>query len=124
MATKTTKTFTITTDEGTMRSIERFFALLHFNSRFGHSGIFGMSLDGDGDQSVTISPIDRTLAPAVGLIGGVGYDLEMICDHGYSGRFFDRERESRWVVQRSASLYRDGDLVKTYPQKERVKQDE
>ncbi len=54
-----TKTFTITTSPKLMKRIERFLALLHFNSSFGHSATFAMSLDGDGCEKVKVSDLEK-----------------------------------------------------------------
>ena len=108
------KTFTITTSPRIMRRIERFLALLHYNTRFGHSGIFGMSLDGDGPEQVTVSP-KPAYAHEVDAIGGVGYEVEVAYDGSYSGVFQDHDKDSRYVVRKSASLYVDGKSVKTIP---------
>ncbi len=94
-----TKTFTITTSPRIMGRIERFFALLHFNGRFGHSGTFGMGLDGDGADHVTVNPMDKKLSPEVNLLGGVGYDVEIARDDSYSGRFTDRNKPPRYEVK-------------------------
>lgn len=110
-----TKTFTITTSPTVMRRIERFFALLHFNSNFGHSGIFGMPLDGDGSDKVKITPINKELGQQVGLIGGVGYDVEIANDGGYAGIFKDKNKHSYWYTRPGGTLYKDGFLHKNSP---------
>lgn len=114
-----TKTFTITTSPRLMKRIERFLALLHFNSGFGHSGMFGMSLDGDGCEKVKISDLEKTLEHEVDAIGGVGYHVEVATDQGYTGYFIDQNKESKWVVRQSASLYKNEELVKTIPSSKR-----
>lgn len=114
-----TKTFTITTSPRLMKRIERFLALLHFNSGFGHSGTFAMSLDGDGCEKVKISDLEKTLGYEVDAIGGVGYDIEVATDKGYTGFFIDKNKESKWVVRQSASLYKNEELVKTFPSSKR-----
>ena len=110
-----TKVFEITANPQILRRIERFLALLHFNSCFGHSGLFGMGLDGDGSEKVVVKDINRSLGYEVDLIGGIGYGVEIANDTSYSGRFIDNERSSKWVTQRSGSLYKEGELVKTIP---------
>lgn len=113
-----TKTFTITAGPALMRRIERFLALLHFNSSFGHSAIFAMPLDGDGSEKVKIEPIDRRLAHEVDAIGGVGYHVELARDDSYSGYMLDRARESRWWTGPAANLYVDGEICKTIPSRD------
>jgi|SRR6185312_2948635 len=110
-----TKTFTITTSPELMQRIERFFALLHFNSNFGHSGTFGIPLDCDGNEKVKIEPINKELGLQVGLVSGVGYDVEIANDKGYSGLFKDKTNRSHWYTRPGAVLYKDGAFVKTTP---------
>lgn len=113
-----TKTFTITASPTLMRRIERFLALLHFNSSFGHSAIFGMALDGDGSEKVKVEPIDRRLASEVDCIGGVGYDIEIARDDSYSGYAVNRNRESRFWTGPAANLYLDGEIRRTVPSRD------
>jgi hypothetical protein len=110
-----TKTITITTDSTMMKRIERFLALLHYNSCFGHSGLFGMYLDGDGWEKVKVEGLDRRLALEVDAIGGVGYDIEIAQDNSYIGKFTQRNIEHKWYTGPAANLYKDGCVVKTIP---------
>ncbi len=112
---KETRIFEITASPKLMKRIERFLAFLHFNSQFGHSGLFAMSLDGDGPENVVIKGLEKNLGYEVDAIGGVGYDIEIARDTKYSGAFIDSSRKSIWYTGQSASLYKDGDLVKTIP---------
>lgn len=112
---KETKTFAITASPTIMKRIERFLALLHFNSSFGHSGLFAMALDGDGNEKVSVDGIDRRLAHEVDLIGGVGYGVEIARDKNYGGAFLDRERENKWYTGPAANLYVNGEVKKTVP---------
>lgn len=48
MSEQVTKSFTITASPTVMKRFERFLALLHYNSGWGHSANFVMPLDGDG----------------------------------------------------------------------------
>ena len=97
------------------RRFERFLALLHYNSNFGHSGLFGMYLDGDGSEKIQVKNHNNRYMREVDLIGGIGYDIEIVNDNGYSGRFIDSQRECRWVVLRSATMYKNGEIYKTLP---------
>lgn len=115
MKDKITRIFEITTSPNLMKRLERFLALLHFNGKFGHSGLFGMSLDGDGSEDITVNDIDPDLSKDVNAIGGVGYHVEIARDNSYGGRFFDRKRRCRWEVKRSATLYKDGEIHSTIP---------
>ena len=111
---ETTRNFRITTSREVMDRFERFLAFLHWNSRHGHSGMFAMSLDGDGADRFTVSPAPRH-ASEVSLCGGIGHDIEIANSFGYSGAYMDRERGSRWEVRPIAGLYKNGVLVKTSP---------
>lgn len=117
-----TKTFTVTaSDFIVMHRFERLLAMLHFNSNFGHSSIFGIPLDADGSDKIRVAEIDKNLGRQVGLLAGIGYDVELAGDGNYSGKFIDRQRPGgRWLVKPSpvegaAELYKDGQFVKTSP---------
>ena len=112
---KYTQIFEITTSPSVMKRLERFLALLHFNSGFGHSGTFAMALDGDGQENVQVKGIDNNLSYEVDAIGGVGYDVEIARDNSYSGVFTNKDKESKWYTGQAANLYKDGDLAKTIP---------
>ena len=113
-----TRTFTITASAVLLRRIERFLALLHYNSGFGHSGLFAMPLDGDGNEKVKVDGLDRRLAFEVDALGGVGYDVEIARDDSYSGRFLDLKRPARWYTGPAANLYKDGEIAKTIPSRD------
>ena len=113
-----TRTFTITASAVLLRRIERFLALLHYNSGFGHSGLFAMPLDGDGNEKVKVDGLDRRLAFEVDALGDVGYDVEIARDDSYSGRFLDRKRPARWYTGPAANLYKDGEIAKTIPSRD------
>jgi len=102
-----TRKFEITANPYVMERIDRFFALLHWNSRYGHSATFGMSLDGDGCEKVTVHP-EPEHQIEVGLIGGVGADVECASDNGFYGIFKHRERK-HWSAK-GGELRVDGKL--------------
>lgn len=110
-----TKIFMISASPAVLRRLERFLALLHYSSIFGHTGLFAMPLDGDGNEKVKVEGIDQRLGFEVDAIGGVGYDVEIARDNSYSGKFVDRARGSKWYTGPAANLYKDGDVVKTIP---------
>lgn len=114
-----TRAFTITTTPNLMKQVERLLALLHYNSIFGHSGLFAMSLDADGIEKISIEGIDPKLAYEVELIGGVGYDVEIARGEGYGGAFLDRQRKRRWYTAPPGTLYIDGQVKKTIPSVDR-----
>ena len=84
------KTFTIKGSVEVMARIERFFALLHRNSRAGHSAYFGMWLDGDGPDAFTVEPRpDQLIMQEAGLVGGVGDVLEVATHRNFTTKRFD-----------------------------------
>lgn len=118
-----TKTFNITTSPEVMKCIERFFALLHWNSRFGHSSIFAMPLDCDGSDKVTVDPVPEH-AKEVELIGGVGFDVEIAQPYSYGGKFEAKHRSIYRVKDKK--LYRQrvnkiNDEYKGYHEEELIK---
>lgn len=108
---KETKVFEITANPKIIKRIERFLALLHFNSVFGHSGLFAMPLDGCGNEKVEVKNLDKQLSYEVDAIGGVGYDVEIARNNSYDGGFFDKNKESKWYTGQSANLYKKGNVV-------------
>jgi hypothetical protein len=107
------KTFTIKTTPDVMRRIERFFALLHWNSRHGHSGLFAMPLDGDGADKVTVEPTPGH-APEVGLCGGIGGGVEIAGNDSY-WVMSTKHLTSDYVVRPAAGLYKNGELLSASP---------
>ena len=112
-----TRTFEITTSKDVMERFERFLALLHYNSCFGHSGLFAMPLDGDGSDKVTISPRLR-FQHEVDLCGGIGGDIEIAYDDCYVVRNTTPLRSS-WTVKTGGILYKNGEQIKAVPSTER-----
>ncbi len=104
MKNQITKTFTITTSPSVMKCFERFLALLHWNSRFGHSSIFAMPLDGDGSDKVTVNP-EPEHSTEVDLLAGVGLDIEIARENSYSGKFVGNNG-TRYFVKNN-KLYRE-----------------
>ena len=99
-ARKVRKTFTIEAEASTMGRLERFLALAQYNGSVGHSSFIGMHMDGDGADSLTVTAKGfgwRLSNWRGGLekVTGVGYDVEMATDYGYSGLNVDRDRESK-----------------------------
>lgn len=112
-----TKTFTIVTSPEVMERIERLFALLHFNSNYGHSGIFAIPLDCDGTDKIVIEEMKdkKHLAYEVDAISSVGYDVEVARNANYGGYFIDRSRPSYWFTGPAANLYKENTLVRSIP---------
>jgi hypothetical protein len=119
-----TKTFTVTaSSDEVMKRFERFLALLHFNSGFGHSGTFGMPLDGDGSEKISVDELKAkyhkgSLPHEVELIAGAGYSVELAHTNGYGGFYRDRSRECRYRVGPAANLYKNGEVIRTSPSKD------
>ena len=113
---KETKTFTVTATPEIMKRFERFMAMLHYNSCFGHSAHFAMFLDGDGWDKFELAEIDKSLKNEVDVIGCVGRDVEIACTDKYTARNFDRQTSKAWWTKRegtTAHLYNDGKLKRT-----------
>lgn len=91
-----TRTYTITASPSVLARFERLLALFHFASGWGHSGCFGMSLDGDGPERLQVEPEPRQYRKGVGEISNVGYDVELATDRGFAGLFEDSDRMRRW----------------------------
>jgi hypothetical protein len=51
-------TVTIQSDEDMILKVERFLALLHFSSAWGHTCTAAMDIDGDGSNRLTVTGID------------------------------------------------------------------
>lgn len=110
-----TKTFEITAAPELMERFERFLALLHFNSGFGHSGMFGMPLDGDGNEKLSVNPRpSRALAKEVECISHVGSGLEYALDGKYGFKKLDSSGACYYTLP-AAHLCRDGKIIKTVP---------
>lgn len=81
---KQTRTYTITARPEIIARFERLLALLHWSSRHGHMAYFGMPLDGDGGDGITVSP-EPGYKTEVDGVARVGYDVELAYDHGFGG---------------------------------------
>jgi len=120
MESRITKTFEITTSVTVMRRIERFFALLHWNSVHGHSATFAMPLDGDGQDKVAVKPTPGH-SKEVNLIAGVGHEVEV----AGSNNFYcipAAKGKSAYKTGSISVLYRDDKVIKT-PYESGVKAD-
>ena len=111
--TRIKKTFEVETSPAVMERLERFLALLHHNSNFGHSALFGMWLDGDGSDKVKVIPTPK-FSDEVGLIGGVGDGVEIAGNGCYTVRKTASYNTS-WIVKPGACLYKDDKLHKAIP---------
>jgi len=112
---KISRTFTIETSPAVMERIERFLALLHHNSNFGHSGLFAMPLDGDGDDKVSVFP-KPGFAHEVDACAGIGGDVEIAGNGCYTVKRTS-DMASNWLVKPAAALYKNDELHKTVPSK-------
>jgi len=80
-----TKTFEISAPPEVMQRFENFLGFLHFNS--GHSGLFAMSFDGDGSDTLKCNP-----EPKIAVKDGnkdkndvAGFAIEIANEDGYQG---------------------------------------
>jgi len=112
---KIKKTFTIETSEEVMDTFERFLALLHHNSNHGHSGVFAMTLDCDGNDKVSISPTPR-FKREVDLCAGVGGSVEIAQWNCYVVKNI-ADMASSYVIESVAGLFINGDLHSTRPRR-------
>lgn len=111
MINKITKTFTITTSTEVMRRFERFLALLHLNSHWGHSATFAMPLDGDGPDRFEVADLDFSLVKKdVNLIGNVGHEVEVAYNDSYGT--VAKKRDAKRYTAKDGILYRDGEQIK------------
>lgn len=106
------KQFVVEGKADVVERLERFLALLSFNSAWGHSALFAMPLDGDGPDRLKVYGIRKALAREVELIGGVGYDVEIAYDDCYSGKYIDRQKESAFKTGQKGVLFKDLEIHK------------
>lgn len=111
MSKQITCTFTITTSKGVMERFKRFLALLHWNSRFGHSSTFAMFLDGDGNDQVTVEP-EPGFSKEVNLIGAVGHEVEIAGTNNFSTIAANRDA-NRYSTASVAVLKRGDEVIQT-----------
>ena len=109
-----TMVFSVQASPRILRRFHRLLALLHYSSSFGHSGIFGMPLDGDGNDEISVEPRPPH-QHEVDAVGSVGYDVELATDVGYSGLFKNHQKECPWASVPTATLFKDGKQIKTIP---------
>jgi hypothetical protein len=109
---KVKKQFVVEGNADVVERLERFLALLNFNSSWGHSALFAMPLDGDGPDRIRISGIRKGLAREVELIGGVGYDVEVALDDCYSGKYLNREKEGNFKTGQKGVLFKGLEIHK------------
>jgi len=121
---KVTKTYTITFSSSIlMKRFERLLALFHFNSGFGHSGKFGMPLDGDGSEKISVDMFrvksnKGSLPHEVNAIAGAAYSIDVALDNSYSGFYRDKDRESEYRTGPAANLYKKGEIRQTIPSRD------
>lgn len=103
--------FTIEMSPEVKKTFDHFLALLHYNSNWGHSSIFGMFLDGDGSAVFQVKKglnEDPSIRNGVNDIGGSGAHMEIAQSDGFMGEFFDRAHSTYSI--------KDGDkLVRIEP---------
>ena len=109
------KTFTIETNPEMMTKIERFMAMIHYNSNWGHTSTFGLPVDGDGGDHINVQEVDDKYRAGVNAIGNVGYPLELALSDGFGAYSIDMDK-SFWKA-RNGKLFRDGKLHREYGKK-------
>ena len=101
------ETFEIEATPDTMGKFKAFLGFFHYNG--GHSGLFGMSFDGDGHERLTVKPEplpDKKLRKGIHAIGGAGPELELAHDDGtYSALVVDRDKHS-YTTDEDGKLYK------------------
>jgi len=102
------KQFTITAHPDMMDRFEAFLAMLHYNG--GHSGLFAIPFDGDGNESLKIEPPPpEAYKKGVDGVAGTGASVEIAQGKGlYTGQFIDYDRGTYRVTP-------DGKSAKTPP---------
>ena len=105
---KSENELTITVRSSTPEVLERFKALMTLLDRsgnWGHSGTFGMALDGDGSEQLSIEGVDHDeYRRGVNAVNGVGYDIEIVQADGiFTGRFVDNKRNCRWTYTKGGT---------------------
>lgn len=110
-AERETHNYTIEMSPEVKKIFDHFLALLHYNSNWGHSAIFGMFLDGDGSAVFEVKKglnEDPSIRKGVNEIGGSGAHMEIAQSDGFMGEFFDRSHSTYSI--------KDGDkLVRIEP---------
>jgi hypothetical protein len=103
-----TEKFEITASPLVMERFKRFLTFLVHNG--GHSGIFGMYFDGDGADFLRTKPkLDRKYTKAMHAMAGVGVDVEIAGDDGYTGEFLDRDRAGWIAADGSKDAHKEGE---------------
>jgi hypothetical protein len=84
----------------TLRKIQAFLALMHFNQ--GHSGTFGIHFDGDGHERLTVDPAPHdSLKPLVDVMGGIGIGPEIAGEGSYSCETrYDSGKRVRYIADK------------------------
>lgn len=113
MTTRIRKEFAIVASPHVLERFERFLALLHHNSNFGHSGLFAMPLDGDGSEKISIEPIPK-FANEVELISGVGGGVEIAHNDCYIVQDTNTCSNS-YIIKPVAALFKDGRFIRCSP---------
>jgi len=119
-----TKTFTVTASSAeVMHRFERLLMLFHVNGNIGHSGRFGMPLDGDGSDRLEVAEFKSKLARGplpyeIEAINGAAYDIVLALDGSYSGFYKDTNKPCRYKSGPAGHLYKDGEVRHTYPSRD------
>lgn len=86
-----TKTYKITGTEDALKKLETFLAFFNYNC--GHSCLFAMPFDGDGNDVLKVDPPPhQSLKEKVDKIGSYGFNVEIAYINDYGGAFIDKKR--------------------------------
>lgn len=118
--------FEIKADEGTMERFKRLLAIMHRSSDVGHTGLFAMSVDGDGHEIFKVkSGVDYSEYKE-GMDDVAGYSVEIAKSNGYGHMTAKEEPDTphlmvfkekksgdyRWIMFSSNAFQdRDGEIV-------------
>lgn len=99
--------FEVEMDRDTAKRFQGLLAMLHYNSSWGHSSLFGMWCDGDGaDHFHVVKGLDEAedLRKAVSNVGSIGGDVEVSSwDSGkFRAEMLDRDRDP-WLADAEGS---------------------
>ncbi|MYE06892.1 MAG: hypothetical protein F4Y04_06695 [Chloroflexi bacterium] len=107
---KETRAYRITAEPAVLDRLERLLAVMQYSGDVGHTGTFGMWLDGDGADRLKVEGFATgKYRKGCEKITGVGYHVEMATDHGFSGTFLDRGKQSKWSYDDNGKRLEDFD---------------
>jgi hypothetical protein len=93
------KTFTVKVQgSDAIAAMDNFFALIHHATHVGHSGVFAVPLDGDGDARVTVDPApDPETRKRAERVSAAAVDIEQAGMRSFRGKRLKKDAKV-WVV--------------------------